>query len=237
MPRKRRGGSTPLSPTKPGGRPSGGRAAPRPSDRPPPYTGRAMQITRTPGPDSTIQLEIELPAERLSRAIDEAVRHLARRTKVPGFRPGKAPRAILERQLGPGAVLDDAVEHLVQDALSRGPHPGGHPAADQRRRRRRAGRGGEAAHLQGDRAGPARGRARRLQGLQLRSGDRHHRRRPRRQGPRGAARPERDPRRGRRPRRTGRRLRGHLVRRVARRRAVRGRDARSGCRSSSARSD
>jgi trigger factor len=75
-----------------------------------------MQITRTPGPDSTIQLEIELPPERLSRAIDDAVRHLARRTTVPGFRPGKAPRAILERQLGPGAVLDDAVEHLVQDA-------------------------------------------------------------------------------------------------------------------------
>ena len=75
-----------------------------------------MQITRTPGPDSTIQLEIELPPERLSRAVDDAVRHLAHRTKVPGFRPGKAPRAILERQLGPGAVLDDAVEHLVQDA-------------------------------------------------------------------------------------------------------------------------
>ena len=92
------------------------RAVRRPSDRAPPYTARAMQITRTPGPDSTIQLEIELPPERLSRAIDEAVRHLARRTKVPGFRPGKAPRAILERQLGPGAVLDDAVEHLVQDA-------------------------------------------------------------------------------------------------------------------------
>ena len=73
-----------------------------------------MQITRTPGPDSTIQLEIELPPERLRRAVDDAVRHLARRTKVPGFRPGKAPRAILERQLGPGAVLDDAVEHLVQ---------------------------------------------------------------------------------------------------------------------------
>ena len=75
-----------------------------------------MQITRTPGPDSTIQLEIELPPERLSRAIDDAVRRLARGTRVPGFRPGKAPRAVLERHLGPGAVLDEAVEHLVQDA-------------------------------------------------------------------------------------------------------------------------
>ena len=75
-----------------------------------------MQITRTPGPDSTIQLEIELPPERLSRAVDDAVRRLARGTRVPGFRPGKAPRAVLERHLGPGAVLDEAVEHLVQDA-------------------------------------------------------------------------------------------------------------------------
>ena len=46
--------------------------------------------------------------------MDESVKHLARRTRVPGFRPGKAPRAVLERHLGPGAVLDDAVEHLVE---------------------------------------------------------------------------------------------------------------------------
>ncbi len=75
-----------------------------------------MQITSTPGPKSTIELLIELPAERLSRAIDEAVRRLSRRTRVAGFRPGKAPRPVLERHLGPGAVLDEATEHLVQDA-------------------------------------------------------------------------------------------------------------------------
>ena len=75
-----------------------------------------MQITRTPGPNSTVLLEVELPAERLGRAIDDAVRRLSRRTKVPGFRPGKAPRPVLERHLGPGAVLDEAVEHLVADA-------------------------------------------------------------------------------------------------------------------------
>jgi trigger factor len=44
------------------------------------------------------------------------VQRLGRRTRVPGFRPGKAPRVVLERVLGGGAVLDDAVEHLVQDA-------------------------------------------------------------------------------------------------------------------------
>ncbi|MEO8570825.1 MAG: trigger factor [Chloroflexota bacterium] len=75
-----------------------------------------MQITRTPGPNSTVLLEIELPAERLSRAVDDAVRRLSRTTKVPGFRPGKAPRTVLERHLGPGVVVEEAVEHLVADA-------------------------------------------------------------------------------------------------------------------------
>jgi trigger factor len=75
-----------------------------------------MQITRTPAPKSTVQLEIELPPERLERALSDAVRALARRTRVPGFRPGKAPRTVLERHLGPGVVLDEAVDHLMQDA-------------------------------------------------------------------------------------------------------------------------
>jgi trigger factor len=75
-----------------------------------------MNVTATPVPKSSIKLEIELPPERLNQAITEAVRHLSRRTRVPGFRPGKAPRGVLEAVLGPGAVLDEAVEHLVQDA-------------------------------------------------------------------------------------------------------------------------
>ena len=75
-----------------------------------------MQTTNTPGPKSTVLLEIELPPERMSRAVDEAVRHVSRRTRVPGFRPGKAPRQVLERHLVPGVVFDEAVDHLVQDA-------------------------------------------------------------------------------------------------------------------------
>ena len=75
-----------------------------------------MNVTATPVPKSSVKLEIELPPERLNQAISEAVRHLSRRTRVPGFRPGKAPRGVLEAVLGPGAVLDDAVDHLVQDA-------------------------------------------------------------------------------------------------------------------------
>jgi trigger factor len=76
----------------------------------------AMNVTATPAPKSSILLEVEVPAEKLSRAVDEAVRGLGRRTRVAGFRPGKAPRPVLERVLGPGAVLDEAVDRLVQSA-------------------------------------------------------------------------------------------------------------------------
>src|SRR3954468_5979296 len=80
------------------------------------YTPPAMTVTATPASKSTIELEIELPPERLQRQIQVSVGHLARRNRIPGFRPGKAPRHILERVVGPTAVLDDAVDHLVQDA-------------------------------------------------------------------------------------------------------------------------
>src|SRR5262249_891867 len=80
------------------------------------YPSRAMQITTTPAPKSTVILEVEVPAERLATAMGEATRALSRRTRVPGFRPGKAPRGVLEAVLGHGAVLDEAVDKLVQSS-------------------------------------------------------------------------------------------------------------------------
>ena len=73
-----------------------------------------MNVTATPAPKSSVLLEIEVPADQLDRAVRDAVGRLSRRTRVAGFRPGKAPRPILERVLGPSAVLDEAVENLVQ---------------------------------------------------------------------------------------------------------------------------
>ncbi|MDP2350806.1 MAG: trigger factor [Chloroflexota bacterium] len=75
-----------------------------------------MNVTATPAPKSSILLEIEVPADRLDRSIRDAVGRLSRRTRVAGFRPGKAPRPILERVLGPTAIVDEAVDTLVQTA-------------------------------------------------------------------------------------------------------------------------
>ena len=56
-----------------------------------------MQTTNTPLPKSRLQIEFELPAERLTRSLDDAARRLSQQHRIPGFRPGKAPRAVVER--------------------------------------------------------------------------------------------------------------------------------------------
>ncbi|MGH3076225.1 MAG: trigger factor, partial [Gaiellales bacterium] len=85
-----------------------------------------MKVTAEPAARSTVVLEVELPADRLQRSIDDAVRHLGRRTKVPGFRPGKVPRPMLERALGVrrdapdgrDPIYDDAKEHLFESTVA-----------------------------------------------------------------------------------------------------------------------
>jgi trigger factor len=76
-----------------------------------------MQTTNTPLPKSRLQLEFELPPEQLTRALGQAVRRLSSQTRISGFRPGKAPRSMVERLLGPAVVLDEAIEQLVDDAF------------------------------------------------------------------------------------------------------------------------
>jgi trigger factor len=89
----------------------------RAGERPCTYNRPTMQTTNTPLPNSRLQLEFELPPERLTKAIDQAVSRLSHHTRVPGFRPGKAPRVMVERLLGATAVLDEALEQLVEDAF------------------------------------------------------------------------------------------------------------------------
>ncbi len=84
-----------------------------------------MKFTTRPADRSTVVLEVELPPERVQRSVDLSVRHLGQRTKVPGFRPGKIPRPMLERALGikrddpasPDPIYEDAKEHLFEASV------------------------------------------------------------------------------------------------------------------------
>jgi len=60
-----------------------------------------------------VRLRVAVPAEEFEKAVDAAFRKLAREVKVPGFRPGKVPRQLLEARLG----SDVAREQALRDAL------------------------------------------------------------------------------------------------------------------------
>ena len=60
------------------------------------------------------RLQIEVPGEVVAKEIDSAYRKLSKKARVKGFRPGKVPRAILQRYYG-DYVKDDAISTLVND--------------------------------------------------------------------------------------------------------------------------
>ena len=70
-------------------------------------------IRREPG--STVVIEAEIDAGRLARAADTAFQRHVQRAQIPGFRPGKAPRAMYERTYGKEHLWDDAGADLVDE--------------------------------------------------------------------------------------------------------------------------
>jgi trigger factor len=74
-----------------------------------------LRITAEPLPQRQVLLEIEVEPERHNQAIEKAYRKLAPRVRIPGFRPGKAPRPLIEKQIGRHRLLDEAMDILVPD--------------------------------------------------------------------------------------------------------------------------
>lgn len=62
------------------------------------------------------KLTIALSVEEVESAYAQAVRKVAKSANVPGYRPGKLPKGMLERQFA-GAIEQNASEQLVQDNL------------------------------------------------------------------------------------------------------------------------
>ncbi len=60
-----------------------------------------------------VRLNVEVPFAELEPDFDRAFKQLAKQVRLPGFRPGKAPRKLLEARVGRAAVL----EQVVNDAL------------------------------------------------------------------------------------------------------------------------
>ena len=62
-----------------------------------------------------VRLRVAVPASEFESAIDAAFRKLAREVRIPGFRPGKAPRRLLEAHLGSEIAREQAIRDAVPD--------------------------------------------------------------------------------------------------------------------------
>jgi len=58
-------------------------------------------------------LTIEAEASELDKSLDDAYHHLVNEVSVPGFRKGKAPRAVLVQHIGKKSLLEEALERLI----------------------------------------------------------------------------------------------------------------------------
>jgi trigger factor len=66
------------------------------------------------------ELELEIPAENVSKAAEKVARDLARVARIPGFRPGKAPVTLIRRRFADdiqGEVVQSLVPEYLEKAL------------------------------------------------------------------------------------------------------------------------
>src|SRR5271170_1201663 len=66
------------------------------------------------------ELDLEVPAEDVQKAVERVAREFARLARVPGFRPGKAPLPLIRRRFAEdikGEVLQSLVPEQIQKAV------------------------------------------------------------------------------------------------------------------------
>ena len=76
----------------------------------------ALSVKTSPRPGSRLALEVGVPGGRSQASYDAALERLSRSVRLPGFRKGRVPRAVLLQQLGPVRVRATALEELVESA-------------------------------------------------------------------------------------------------------------------------
>lgn len=74
-----------------------------------------MQVTVEEAGAFTKRLKVVLPVESVAKELDKAFRRLANEVSIKGFRKGKAPRTVLEKNYG-AKVRYDLGEKLIQDS-------------------------------------------------------------------------------------------------------------------------
>jgi trigger factor len=76
-----------------------------------------LSVSTEPLPKSQVGMTIEVPAELVDATFERVLKRLVSRAKIEGFRPGHAPRALVEARLGPAVVREEVVETMVPEVI------------------------------------------------------------------------------------------------------------------------
>src|SRR5580700_4983370 len=87
-------------------------------------TGRvsppAMRATTEAVEGSKVRLSVEVDEAEFERALNDTVRKLSKEMRVPGFRPGKVPRQVLEARMGgAGSLRSEALREALPEFYAR----------------------------------------------------------------------------------------------------------------------
>ena len=76
-----------------------------------------MNVTRESSNPTEVTLNILMDSDDEEPFINRSYRRLVSRLQIPGFRPGKAPRAIVESHVGRAALIQEALEFMIPETL------------------------------------------------------------------------------------------------------------------------
>lgn len=74
-----------------------------------------MKAVVEPLEGNKVKLSVEVEEQEFEKAVDAAFRKIAREVRVPGFRPGKVPRRLLEARIGPGVARQEALRESLPE--------------------------------------------------------------------------------------------------------------------------
>jgi len=74
-----------------------------------------VKVTTEKPEPGVAALTVEVAPEEFDRALDQAWRRVANRVDIPGFRRGRAPRALVERHVGAAAIEQEALRRLLPE--------------------------------------------------------------------------------------------------------------------------
>ena len=76
-----------------------------------------MEVTRESDSSTEVTLSILMDSEDEEPFLNRSYRRLAGRVRIPGFRPGKAPRSVVESHLGRATLVQEALEFMIPESL------------------------------------------------------------------------------------------------------------------------